>query len=89
MEIRPLNNYVIVEREKVKETRTAGGIIIPEALVEKKLPKRKILYKSEKCEHVEVGEIVLAAPHSETEFQINGKELIAVDERNLICAIKE
>ena len=43
MEIRPLNNYVIVEKEEAKERRTAGGIIIPESLVEKHLPKRKIL----------------------------------------------
>lgn len=89
MEIRPLNNYVIAEKEKARERKTAGGIIIPEAVSEKQFPKRKILYKSEKCEHVEVGETVLAAPHTETEFAIDGKTFIAIDERSLICAIKE
>lgn len=89
MEIRPLNNYVIVEKEEAKERRTAGGIIIPESLVEKHLPKRKILYKSLKCEQVDTGEMVLISPHAETEFQIDGKTFSAIDERNLICVIKE
>ena len=83
MKIRPLHDRVIVKR-MAEETKSAGGIIIPDAAKEK--PSRgeivavgngKVLENGDvRALQVKVGDHVLFGKYSGTEFKADGEEFL-------------
>jgi chaperonin GroES len=95
MEITPLHDRVIVERVEA-ESKTAGGLIIPDTAKEKPA-EGKVIAVGEglRDDHgkrialdVKKNDRVLFAKWGGTEVKINGKELIILKESDILAIVK-
>jgi chaperonin GroES len=96
MKIRPLADKVLVQRLEA-ETKTAGGIVLPDAAKEK--PQRgKIVSVGEgkllddgtrQKVQVKKGETVLFTSYAGTEIKIEGKEYLIMDESDIMAIIEK
>ncbi|MBN2429441.1 MAG: co-chaperone GroES [Deltaproteobacteria bacterium] len=95
MNVRPLQDRIIVERVE-GETTTAGGLIIPDTAKEKpqtgkilavgkgkKLPDGKCVPMD-----VKVGDKVLFAKYSGSEIKLDGKEYLIMREEDILCVVE-
>ena len=95
MKIRPLHDRVIVKRLE-SETRSAGGIVIPDSAAEKPVQgkivavgKGKILEGGEvRPLDVKVGDKILFGKYSGTEVKVDGEELLVMREEDLVAVIE-
>lgn len=95
MKIRPLADKVIVQRLEA-ESKTAGGIVLPDSAKEK--PKRgkiiavgegKLLDDGKRAEmSVKKGQEVLFTSYAGTEVKIDGKEYLIMDESDIMAIIE-
>ena len=89
--VRPLHDRVLVRRVP-EETKTAGGIIIPETAKEK--PQRGEIVATGKGRvtedgkvtplDVKVGDTVLFGKWSGTELKLNGEEYLMMKEEDIL-----
>jgi chaperonin GroES len=90
--IKPLHNNVLVERLEA-ETKTAGGIIIPDAAKEKPSEGKVVAVgNGAKDENgkvialdVKVGDKVLFAKWGGTEIKLEGKDLLIMKESDILA----
>ncbi|HMN32481.1 MAG: co-chaperone GroES [Chitinophagaceae bacterium] len=87
--ITPLHDRVIV-KPAAAETKTAGGIIIPDTAKEK--PQRGIIVavgagKKDEPMTVKKGDTVLYGKYSGTEISIEGEELLIMRESDILAII--
>lgn len=95
MKIRPLSDRVIVKRMEA-ETKTASGIIIPDAATEKPdqgeivaVGKGKIGDDGKLLPmNVKVGDRVLFGKYSGQVFKIDGQELLTMREDDIIGVVE-
>src|SRR6059058_5778905 len=95
MDLRPLHDRVIVERLD-QETKTASGLIIPEAAAEKPdqgvvlaVGNGKILEDGKvRPLDVKVGDRVLFGKYSGTEVKVDGDELVVMREEDVMAVIE-
>lgn len=96
MNIRPLGDRIVVERQE-EDTKTAGGIIIPDTAKEKP-QKAKVLAVGEGAKDdngkripldIKVGDIVLFTKWGGTEFKDSGKEYLILKESDVIGIVEE
>ena len=91
MKIKPLQDRVIVERLE-EETKTAGGIIIPDSAKEKPQQGKilavgpgKVMENGTKLEmSVKKGDTVLFGKYSGSEVKIDGKEVLIMREDDIL-----
>ena len=91
MKITPLQDRVIVERLE-EETKTAGGIIIPDSAKEKPQQGQilavgpgKVMDNGTKLEMtVKKGDKVLFGKYSGSEVKIDGKEVLIMREDDIL-----
>lgn len=96
MEITPLHDRVIIERVEA-ESKTAGGIIIPDTAKEKPTEGKVIAVgEGNRDDHgkrialdVKKGDRVLFAKWGGTEVKIDGKELIILKESDILAIVKK
>ncbi|MCB2193215.1 MAG: co-chaperone GroES [Deltaproteobacteria bacterium] len=94
MKITPLQDRVIVERLE-EETKTAGGIIIPDSAKEKPQQGKilavgpgKVMENGTKLEMtVKKGDTVLFGKYSGSEVKIDGKEVLIMREDDILGII--
>ena len=96
MNVKPLGDRILVERIE-QESKTAGGIIIPDTAKEK--PKQaKVLAvgpgaKDENGKRlpmdVAVGDIVLFTQWAGSEIKVDGKDYLVLKESDVIGIIEE
>jgi len=96
MKIRPLADKVLVERIET-ESKTAGGIVLPDSAKEK--PQRgKIISVGEGKSledgsrskmQVKKGDEVLFTNYAGTEVKLNGKEYLILDETDIMAIIEK
>jgi len=95
MNIRPLHDRVIVEREEEERT-SAGGIVIPDTATEKPIRgkvvatgKGKILDDGTvRPLDVKEGDKVLFGKYSGTEVRVDGEDLLVMREDDLMAVIE-
>ena len=95
MNIRPLHDRVIVEREEEERT-SAGGIVIPDTATEKPVRgkvvatgKGKILDDGTvRPLDVKEGDKVLFGKYSGTEVRVDGEDLLVMREDDLMAVIE-
>jgi chaperonin GroES len=95
MKIRPLHDRVIVKRLE-SETKTAGGIVIPDSAAEKPVQgkvvavgKGKILEDGQvRPLDVKVGDKILFGKYSGTEVKVDGEELVVMREEDVMAIIE-
>ena len=96
MKIKPLADKVLIERLEA-ETKTAGGIVLPDSAKEK--PQRgKVVSVGEgkllddgsirKLE-VKKGDLVLFTSYAGTELKIDGKEYLIMTESDIMAVIEK
>jgi len=95
LSLKPLGDRVVVEPIEQEEV-TAGGIVLPETAKEK--PQQGMILavgpgaRDEDGEHVEmdvkVGDKVLYAKYSGTEFKVDGKKLLILRESDLLAILE-
>jgi chaperonin GroES len=96
MKIRPLADKVLVERIEA-ESKTAGGIVLPDSAKEK--PQRgkiisvgegKLLEDGSRSQmQVKKGDEVLFTSYAGTEVKLDGKEYIIMDETDIMAVIEK
>ncbi len=96
MKIRPLADKVLVERLEA-ETKTAGGIVLPDTAKEK--PQRgKVISVGEgktledgtvQKPEVKKGDIVLFTSYAGSEIKIDGKEYLIMSESDIMAVIEK
>lgn len=95
MKVRPLHDRVLVERVEA-ESKTAGGIIIPDNAKEKP-SEGKVVAVGEglRDDHgkrvaldVKKGDRVLFAKWGGTEVKVDGQELIILKESDILAVIE-
>ena len=94
MNIRPLQDRVIVRRTE-EETTSPGGILIPDAAAEKPsrgevvaVGKGKILENGDvRPLDVKVGDMILFGKYSGTEVSVDNEELLVMREDDITAII--
>ena len=95
MNLRPLNDRVIVKRLD-QETKTASGLIIPDAAAEKPdqgeilaVGKGKILESGDvRKMDVKVGDRVLFGKYAGQTVKIDGEELLVMREEDIMGVVE-
>ena len=95
-EIRPLHDRVILRRIDANETKTSGGLYIPDSAKEKPqegevvaVGKGKLLENGSRVEpDVKAGDRVLFGKYSGTEVKIDGEELLIMREDEILGIIE-
>ena len=87
--IKPLQDREIIKAAEA-ETKTAGGIIIPDTAKEK--PSRGTVVaagpgKKDEPMSVSVGDVVLYSKYAGTEINIDGEDLLIMRESDLIAIV--
>jgi len=95
MKLRPLQDRIIVKRVE-EETKTAGGIFIPETAKEK--PQRGTVVAAgngKKTDDgkvlpldVKVGDTVLFGKYAGTEIKVDGEELLMMREDDILAVVE-
>lgn len=94
MNIRPLHDRVVVKRMEEERT-TAGGIVIPDSATEKPQKGEVVAVGNGKLTDsgdvraldVKVGDEVLFAKYSGTEFKVNGEEVLIMKEEDILGVV--
>ena len=87
--VKPLADRVLVEPAEA-ETKTAGGIIIPDTAKEKPMRGKIIAAgpgKKDEPTTVKVGDTVLYGKYAGTELTIDGKEYLIMKESDIYAII--
>ncbi len=94
MKIRPLHDWVLVQRSK-EEEKTKGGIIIPDTAKEKPQEGKVVAIGKGKYEEgklvppeVKVGERILFGKYSGNEVKVEGEETMLIRESDIYCVIE-
>ena len=96
MNLRPLHDRVIVKRLE-NETKTASGIVIPDAATEKPDQGEVLAVgpgkRNDKGEqialNVKVGDRVLFGKYSGQSVKVDGEELLVMKEDDLFAVVEE
>jgi chaperonin GroES len=96
MKIRPLADKVLVERLEA-ETKTSGGIVIPDSAKERpqkgkiiSVGKGKVLDDGTiKKMQVKKGDMVLFTGYAGTEVKVSGKEYLIMNESDIMAVIEK
>ena len=96
MSLRPLHDRVIVERLE-QETKTASGIVLPEAAAEKPdqgkvlaVGNGKILEDGKvRPLDVKVGDTVLFGKYSGQAVKLDGKEVLVMREDDIMAIVQK
>jgi chaperonin GroES len=96
MAIRPLHDRVVVRRIEA-ESKSAGGIVIPDSATEKPAqgevvavgPGETLDSGELRPLAVKVGDRVLFAKYSGSEVKVGGEELLVMKESELLAVIEE
>ncbi len=87
--VRPLADRVLVEASPA-ETKTSGGIIIPDTAKEKPMRGKIIAVGNGKPDEpmtVKVGDTVLYGKYAGTELNVDGKEYLIMRESDIYAII--
>ena len=87
--VKPLADRVLVEAAEA-ETKTAGGIIIPDTAKEKPMRGKIVAVGNGKKDEpltVKVGDTVLYGKYAGTELQVDGKDYLIMRESDIYAII--
>ncbi|HOV57947.1 MAG TPA: co-chaperone GroES [Rhodanobacteraceae bacterium] len=95
MKLRPLHDRVIIKRLEA-ETKSAGGIVIPDSATEKPIRGEVIAAGTGKILEdgkvrpiaVKAGDKVLFGKYSGTEVKVDGEELLVMREEDIMAVIE-
>lgn len=83
----PLGKRVLLVKDDAPEM-SEGGIVLPSDSREKPLTAR-VIRMGDEVDHVIIGDEVIYASFAGTTFTIDGKEVIVVDEEDIMLVLRE
>jgi chaperonin GroES len=95
MKLRPLHDRLVVRRAE-EETKTAGGIVIPDSAGKEKPIRGKVLAVGPgktlengtlRALEVKVGDEVLFGKYAGTEVKVDGEELVVMREDDVMAVV--
>jgi co-chaperonin GroES (HSP10) len=89
MRIIPINDFVVIRKEEVKENVTSSGLIIPVTKKPSDVENYHVTAVSKDCKYLAENDSVVFPIRMGTEFEIDGVDYIAINERNVMCKIEE
>ena len=95
MNIRPLNDRVIVKRLEEEKT-SPGGIVIPDSAAEKPVRGQVVAVGAGKVQEdgrvrplgIKAGDTVLFGKYAGTEIKVDGEEILVMREDDVIAVIE-
>jgi chaperonin GroES len=96
MKLRPLGDRLIVSRAE-EETKTAGGIVIPDSASKEKPIRGKVIAVGPgktldngtvRAVDVKVGDEVLFGKYAGTEVKVDGAELVVMREDDVMAVVQ-
>jgi chaperonin GroES len=95
MKLTPLNDRILVQRIE-KESKTSGGIIIPDTAKEKPAeaivvavgPGKRDKFGARVAPQVSVGERVLFSKYSGTDIKLSGEDYLILKEDDVLAALE-
>jgi chaperonin GroES len=95
MNVRPLNDRVLVKRLE-EETKTAGGLYIPDSAKEKPTRGKVIAVGNGRANDdgerraldVKAGDTILFGKYAGTEIKLDGDELIIMREDDILAVVE-
>ncbi|MEZ4907479.1 MAG: co-chaperone GroES [Saprospiraceae bacterium] len=87
-ELQPLQEYVLLEMAE-QETKTSGGIIIPDTAQEKPQYGKVVALGNIENPGIAVGDFVYFKKYSGTELNYDGKDLLFVQYSDLLAKMVE
>jgi chaperonin GroES len=95
MKLRPLNDRVVVKRTE-EETKTAGGIIIPDSAKEKPIQGQVLAVGngrvledgSRRALDLKEGDKVLFGKYAGTDIKVEGEELLIMREDDILAIVE-
>ena len=96
MKIRPLHDRVVVRRLE-EETKTAGGIVLPDSATEKPSrgevlavgPGKALDNGDVRAPDVKVGDTVIFGQYGGSTVKIDGEELLILSESEIFGVLKD
>ncbi len=96
MSLRPLHDRIIVERQE-QETKTASGIVLPDAAAEKPdmgtviaVGNGKILEDGKvRPLDVKIGDTILFGKYSGQTVKVDGKEVLVMREDDVMAVVQK
>lgn len=97
MQIKPLNDHVIVEAVSGKEEATRAGIILPDTVDKEKPEQGKVVAigsgkllenGSRAAMSVKVGDKILFKKYSPDEIKVDGKEYLVLSEGDILAILE-
>jgi chaperonin GroES len=96
MKFRPLQDRLLVEREE-EESKTKGGIIIPDTAKEKPLRAKVIAVGNGKIMEngsvrpldIKAGDTILFSKYAGTEIKIEGKDQLILREEDVLGVVEK
>lgn len=90
MKIKPLADRVLIE-PKEAETKTAGGLFIPDTAKEK--PQQGVVVavgsgKKDEPMELTVGDTVLYGKYAGTEISVDGKDYLIMRQSDVVAVLK-
>ena len=91
MELKPLDDRVVVERIEEEEEQRAGKIIIPDTAKEKPRIGKVIAVGTDEDlqEKVKVGDKIIYGKYVGDEVEIDGKEYLIVQRSDILAIVVE
>jgi chaperonin GroES len=90
MQIKPFEDRVLVEPEEITESKTKGGIILPDTAKEK--PRRgrvvEVGTDEELAEKIKVGDTIVYAKFTGDEIEFEGKKYLIISRGDILAVIK-
>ncbi|MBW2057238.1 MAG: co-chaperone GroES [Deltaproteobacteria bacterium] len=90
MQIKPFEDRVLVEPQELEESRTKGGIIIPDTAKEKPRTGKVVEVGTDEglAENIEVGDRIVFAKFTGDEIEFEGKKYLIVSRSDILAVIK-
>lgn len=90
MQIKPFDDRVLIEPEEAEESKSKGGIILPDTAKEK--PRRgkviEVGMDEELAEKIKVGDTVVYAKFGGDEIEFEDKKYLIISRSDILAVIK-
>ncbi|MFP4642237.1 MAG: co-chaperone GroES [Dehalococcoidia bacterium] len=90
MQLKPFEDRVLVEPEEAEESKSKGGIILPDTVKEKPRTGKVIEVGTDEelAEHIQVGGRIVFAKFTGEEVEFEDKKYLIVSRGDILAVIK-
>lgn len=89
MNVKPLEDRVLLKPVEVREERTSGGLYLPETSQEGPVEAEVVAVGTDETIPVKAGDHVLIAKFAGTEVRVNGVQMLLVTKSDLLAIVEK